>query len=152
MKRNMSPCRVAYVLAAGVLLSVACGCLIGCSTSKPQSSEEKIRASAEDLRVTMERAVEDAGKRRQMQTLADQAMAELKKGAEELATLRQEQERLNKDYNATRDDYKRMEERLVAVRRKQIEQIIATRQAIASMATDDEWKIMAGRDLALLND
>ena len=152
MKNNpTSAARIGTMLMAAWTTTIAGAGLTGCSTPEPPTSEEKIQASAENLRATLECAVEDAGKRQQMLALADQAMAELQTGAEELAALRREQERLYADYMATRDDFEELGNRMQAVRRKQVAQIIAARQALASLATDDEWNIIAGRDLALLN-
>ena len=149
--KHMRPDWTGRVLVAVGVLMVTGACLTGCSTPNPQTPEEKIQASAEDLRATLERAVEDVGKRRQMQALADQALADLQAATAELAGLRQEQERLNADYNATREAFQELDDRMQVLRRKYVAQFIDARQVLAGLATDDEWKEITGRDQALLN-
>ena len=93
------------VVAAGV-------CVTGCAGKKPQTAEEQVRASAPDLRATLQDTVKDAGRLQQMLAIADRAAADLEAGAAELAKLQKEQDRLNADYNATRDDIQQLGERM----------------------------------------
>lgn len=148
--RHSSSCRSGSIFAVLWMLLAPGICLTGCFSPEPQTAEEKIQASADDFRETLETAVQDIGKRQQMQAVADHALADLQAGAAEMAGLRQEQDRLNADYNATMEEFQDLDDRMQAVRRKHVVQFIGSRQAIAALATDAEWKQIAGRDLAVL--
>ena len=85
-----------------------------------------------------------------MLALADQASADLEAGAAELAGLRQEQDRLNKNYNATKDEFREFGDRMQAVRNEVRFKVIEARQALAQLATDDKWKKITARDFAIV--
>ena len=151
---TMKTTRTQNLIAAAFLLVAAWGLAIGaglsgCATPKPQTAEETVQASAADLREVLESTIQDAGRLQQMLALADRAGADLKAGAAELAGFSKEQERLNADYNASRDELRKLVDRMQAVRKEYHAKAISARQALASLATDQEWKKITSRDLAL---
>jgi len=142
-------------LSIAFAIVVLCGSAVvidiaGCACNKPQNKEERVQASAADLRTTLQATVKDAGRLQQMLAITDRAESELDPGAAELARLLKEQDRLNADYNAGRDAFQKLGERIQTLRGEQRSRIIGTRQALAQLATDDEWKKIASLDLAIL--
>jgi hypothetical protein len=134
---------VALVFMAGV-------CITGCASSKPQSTEEQTRANAADLRESLKDTVKDPGRLQQMLAITDQAAVDLETRATKLATLLKEQDLLNTNYNASKDEFRQLGDRMLTVRKEMRSKVISTRQALAQLATDDEWKKITSRDLAIL--
>jgi septal ring factor EnvC (AmiA/AmiB activator) len=123
----------------------------GCSSSKPQTKEERIQASSVDLRKTLQDTIKDTDRLQQMLAIIDRASASIEADATELATDLREQDRLNADYNASLDDFRKIGERLEALRKKHRSAFLSARQSLAQLATDDEWKKISSRDLELLS-
>ena len=145
MKHNHMLSAVAVVGFIGVGLGLA-----GCASTKPQALDAKIQASATDLRETLQATIKDAGRLAQMRAVADQIGADLLAGATELARLQQEQARLNADYTTTPEALRQVGEQMQSVRTAYRTKALAARQALAQLATDDEWKKITSRDLALI--
>ena len=148
MKRVRSKMVLAAVATAWVA-AVGAG-LTGCSTPKPKSAEETAQANVADLNQTLRNTVKDAGRLQQMLALADQVAVDLKAGTLELASLQKEQAKLAADYKASRDDFRRLGDRMQTVRMESLAKGMRARQALAKLATDDEWKKITSRDLAIL--
>ena len=123
--------------------------LFACTSEPAKTPEEKNQANAADLRQTLQDAVKDSGRLQQMLALADQFEIELQTGMTEFAKLHQEQQQLNADYTATREAFQQLGEHLQQVRTEYRSKMITTRMAIAQLATDDEWKKITSRELAL---
>ena len=136
-------------LAACFLLILIAGAP-GCSSAPAKTSEELAQASAAELRETLKATVKDAGRLQQMLTLADQAAADMQAGAVAIAKLRKEQGRLNANYNATKDEFRQLGDLMQSARKEYRSRLISARQALAQLATDDEWKKITSRDLAIL--
>jgi len=147
-RRHIHSSAAGLLLVVSWVLTIGAG-LTGCATPKPQTAEEKVQASASDLREVLESTIQDAGRRQQMLVLVDRAEADLKAGAVELAGLLKEQERLNADYNASRDEFRKLGDRMQAVRKEYRAKTISARQSLASLATDQEWKKITSRDRAI---
>lgn len=129
-----------------VLLLVA---IAGCSSKPPQTGEEWYQASANQLRDSLLKTVKDQGRLQQMLALVDKEAADLQLGVEEFARLREEEARLDADYNTTPDQLRKVGDRLQAVRLQYRAQLIQTRMALAQLATDAEWKEITSRNLAV---
>ena len=129
-----------------VLLLVA---IAGCSSEPPQTGEEWYQASANQLRDSLLKTVKDQGRLQQMLALVDKEAADLQLGVEEFARLREEEARLDADYNTTPDQLRKVGDRLQAVRLQYRAQLIQTRIALAQLATDAEWKEITSRNLAV---
>ena len=129
-----------------VLLLVA---IAGCSSEPPQTGEEWYQASANQLRDSLLKTVKDQGRLQQMLALVDKEAADLQLGVEEFARLREEEARLDADYNTTPDQLRKVGDRLQAVRLQYRAQLIQTRMALAQLATDAEWKEITSRNLAV---
>ena len=141
----------ATTLALAVFWAVvSCISVAGCSSSKPQTNEEHIQASSFDLRKTLQDTIKDTNKLQQMLATLDRAAASIESDATELATILKEQDRLNADYNATREDFRKIGDRLEVLRKKHRSTFMSARQSLAQLATDDEWKKISSRDLELL--
>ena len=84
-----------------------------------------------------------------MLALVDKEAADLQLGVEEFARLREEEARLDADYNTTPDQLRKVGDRLQAVRLQYRAQLIQTRMALAQLATDAEWKEITSRNLAV---
>lgn len=137
------------VLALAGLVAIGIG-LTGCASTEPLVAGAKVQASAADLRETLADVVKDAGRLSQMLVLADQAGADLETGAKELNRLQQEQTRLNAEFTATPDALRQIGERLQSLRTDYEVKAISIRQSLARLATDEEWKKITSRDLALI--
>jgi len=124
--------------------------LTGCASTAPQAPGAKIQASTADLHATLQDTVKDAGRLAQMRAVADQIGADLLAGAQELARLQQEQTRLAADYTTTPEALRQVGEQMQSARTAYRTKALAARQALAQLATDDEWKQITSRDLALI--
>jgi uncharacterized protein YukE len=113
--------------------------LSGCASTPPVPGAQ-IQASAADLREALKDFVKDAGRLAQMLAVVDQVAPELQAGAKELDRLQQEQSRLNADYTTTPEALRQIGEQLQSVRAACRTKALATRQALAQLATDAEWK------------
>jgi vancomycin resistance protein YoaR len=154
----MQPTHPAISRTSRILLVLSAACvtlasiyLTGCSSSKPQTKEERVQASSVDLRKTLQDTIKDADRLQQMLAIIDRASASIESDATELATVLKEQDRLNADYNASRDDFRKIGDRLEALRKKHRSAFLSARQSLAQLATDDEWKKISSRDLELLS-
>jgi hypothetical protein len=134
---------LAAMVAAGLGLT-------GCTSTKPQTTVEKVQASGVDLRETLKDTVKDAGRLSQMLAVADQIAADMQAGAKEMDLLQQEQTRLNADFNTTPEALRQIGEQMLSVRKEYRAKAISARQALAKLATDKEWKKITSRDLALI--
>jgi len=139
------------ILAIAVALGVMIGiCVTGCASSKQLSTEEQVHASTVDLHETLKDTVKDAARLQKMLAIADQAEADLKAGVAELANLKKKQERLNADYNASRDEILQLGAQARKVRKETRSKVVSARTALAQLATDDEWEKITSRDMALI--
>jgi DNA repair exonuclease SbcCD ATPase subunit len=138
---------LAMATALGVMIGV---CFTGCANPKPMSMEEQVHASTVDLRETLKDTIKDAAKLQQMLAIADQATADLEAGVAELASLREKQERLNADYNASRDEILQLGEQALKVLKETRSKVVSARQVLAQLANDDEWEKITSRDMAIL--
>ena len=86
-----------------------------------------------------------------MLDITNEASIALRAVIVETKKLRQEQSRLNLDYHASPDDFSRVNNRLITLRKESRTKILNTRQALAQLATDTEWKKIISRDLVILN-
>jgi hypothetical protein len=146
MKRTIHTI-LAIAAALGVMIGI---CFTGCASSKQLSAEEEVHASAVDLHETLKGTVKDAARLQQMLAIADQAEADLEAGVAELENLRKKQERLNADYNASRDEILQLGGQASTVRKETRSKLVSARQALAQLSTDDEWKKITARDMAIL--
>lgn len=147
--KHIHPARLGSILAVAGVMTMAGIFLSGCfNTKAPKTQSERHQAIADDMQETLEVVVEDAGKRQQMKALIDQELDALLAGTTELAELRQELSRLNKDYNATREELEDVNNQMLVIRRKHIARFIAFRQSLASLATDEEWMKLIDHDFA----
>ena len=156
MKRMAGTIRRAafFVLALTAIWIVASGIfIIGCAGKKPQSAEEKVQANSVELRKTLKDTVKDTGRLQQMLAISDRAAADLEADAADVAELLKEQDRLNADYNASREEFRQLGDRLEAMRKKSRSTFMKAHHAIAQLATDDEWKKIAAHNfLAILEE
>ena len=86
-----------------------------------------------------------------MQAIVDQNAAEMQLGFEEFARLRKEEVRLNANYDASQDEFRQLGDRIHSARKENRSLVIHTRMALAQLTTDDEWKKITSRDLAIFN-
>ena len=125
--------------------------ILGCSTEPSKTDDEKLQANELDLSDTLRSTVKDTDRLRQMLALVDQLTAELQVGLDELAKLREEEALLNADYNASLEELHKVGDRIQSVRVEYRAKLIRMRMALAQLATDDEWKKITSRDLAISN-
>lgn len=133
----------AWVVAAGV-------CVMGCAGKKPQTVEERASAITAELNKTLRDTVKDEGRLQQMLAIADQGAADLQEFDAKLAKLQKEQDGLLADYNASKDEFKQLGDRLQALRKETRSKVISARQALAQLATDEEWKKITSHNLEIL--
>ena len=124
--------------------------LSACASRSDKSSEDKVNDSAAELREILKSTVKDADRLQQMLVLANQFEADMKAGTAEIAKISKEQGRLNADYNASRDDFRQLGELIQAARTEYRTKQISTRNALAQLATDYEWKKITFSDHAIL--
>jgi hypothetical protein len=138
------------MIMLALILIVAAGIgITGCARQKPQSPEELARASAVDLRKALQDTIKDAGRLQQILAIADRTSADVETGASDLAKLLQEQDRLNGDYNASREEFRQLGDRIQVLRKEHRSRFISDRNALAQLATDEEWKKIASRELTV---
>jgi hypothetical protein len=156
MKRAVRIIRRAalFVLALTAIWIVVTGIFItGCAGKKPQSPEEKVQANSVELRKTLKDTIKDTGRLQQMLAFADLAAADLEADSADLAELLKAQDRLNADYNASREEFRQLGDRLEGMRKKNRSTFMKAHHAIAQLATDDEWKKIAAHNfLAILEE
>jgi len=126
-------------------------CIASCSSEPTKNREEKLQANVTDLRDTLRNTVKDTEKLAQMLALVDQNTVELHAGIKEYEKLRKEDALLNTNYNASRDEFKQLGDRIQYVRQEFWTRLIKVRMALAQLATGDEWKKITSRDLTILN-
>lgn len=130
-------------LAVGFGLA-ACG-----RDTPPPTVAEKSQTNADDLRVNLRANVKDPVRLQQMLILTDQLALELQAGMTQMETLLAEQDRLYRAYASTPTALDDVGARIHTVRQTYRMRIVHGRCAIAQLATDDEWKRIIDRDLAL---
>ena len=147
-----------YIRTAAIISQLASCCLAflvvgisGCSSEPVKTGKEQLQASVIDLRDTLRNTIKDAGRQQQMQAIVDKNAAEMQLGVEELARLRKEEVRLNANYGASMDEFRQLGDRIQSVRKQDRSLVIHTRTALAQLTTDDEWKQITSRDLAIFN-
>lgn len=134
----------------GILLICAAGLgLTGCAGKTPPAAGAKVMESAVDLRETLKDTIKDPVRLEKMLALADQITADLQTGALEIDRLLKEQSRLNAEFATTAEELRLIGERIQSVRTGYRTKAISSRQALAQLATDKEWKKITSRDLAI---
>jgi predicted nuclease with TOPRIM domain len=149
-KQNLIPAALVSALASCCLALLVAG-ISGCSSEPAKTGKEQLQANAIDLRDTLRNTIKDAGRLQQMQAIADQNAAEMQLRVEELARLRKEEVRLNANYDASKDEFRQLGDRIQSVRKQYRSLVIRTRTELAQLTTDDEWKKITSRDLAIFN-
>ena len=134
-----------------IVCIVLIGCLSGCFNNTEKIEQEPVLSSYADLRDTLRNTVKDSAKLDRMLAIVDQELIKLKSQIAELKELRREDVLLNANYNASRDDFERIGNRIHSVHEQFYSGLIKTRMAIAQLATDDEWKKITSRDLVIRN-
>lgn len=139
-----------YVFS-GCCMALLLAGMAGCSSEPAKTGGEQLQASETDLRDTLRSAVQDDGRLQQMLALVEQNAAQIKTGIEELEKLRKEEVQLNANDSASRDAFRQLGDRIQHVREEYRSKVIKLRTALAQLATDEEWKKITSRDLALFN-
>ena len=140
-------------MSANVLVCCCMALLLiavsSCSNEPAKTTEEQFQASAADMRNTLRKTVTDDSRLRKMLALIDRADADMQSGAREFKKVREQQQRLNADYDTTRDELQQIGDKIQAVRKTYRDRVISVRQELAQLATNDEWKSITSRDLAI---
>jgi len=154
----MKTIRRQNIIAAALVSALASCCfaflvvgISGCSSEPAKTGKEQLQANVIDLRDKLRNTIKDAGRLQQMQAIVDQNAAEMQLGFEEFARLRKEEVRLNANYDASQDEFRQLGDRIHSARKENRSLVIHTRMALAQLTTDDEWKKITSRDLAIFN-
>jgi hypothetical protein len=123
--------------------------LWGCSSDLKPSSEELWQANMTDFRDHLRLVVHDPDRLQRLLDVFDQAAAELKVGLDQIVALRQEDVRLNGNPQTATEDLRQQGVLIQSHIKTHRAKIIRARMALAHLATDDEWKKITSRRLAI---
>lgn len=141
----------APAICAVLLMLLVSVSFIACGRNTPSpTAVEKAQVNAENLHATLRASVTDPVRLQQMLTLTDQLSLNMQAGMSQMESLMAEQDRLYRAYDSSPEALNDISARIDAARKNYRTCMIRGRCDLAQLATDDEWKKIIARDLAVL--